>query len=134
MASESFATRRYSARSSRCASRISRSSAIVSEPSSATSPRSARGADGARRLLDRDREAVQPRHAGERIDHALVDELVRVRPAAELRDDAAVRLDAVAPAVGEAHDAGHELVGHLDLALDGADAAPYAHHLAVDDA
>ena len=45
-----------------------------------------------------------------------------------------MRLDTVAPAVREAHDARHELVAHAHLGVDGADAAPHAHHLAVDDA
>src|SRR6184192_2532685 len=78
------------------------------------------GADG----LDRDREAVEERHARQWLDRALVDERVAVGPGI-LRRHAAVRLVAVPPAVGEAHDAGHHLVRDADLDLHGSDAAAH---------
>src|ERR1700730_11993232 len=95
-------------------------------------PRSGRGRS--RSCLDVHRDAVQHRVARQRIEEIAVGEEVAVDAGASGGNREVGPADAVTPAVGDADDARHDGVGHLDRDCDLPRAGPHAGGGAADDA
>ena len=93
-----------------------------------------RSASALARHDDLDRDAAEGRVTRERVDREVVGQVVEARPGVGVRRPKARPLSVVPPPVGDADDARHDGVGHLDLNLDLPHARAHARHLAVDEA
>jgi len=88
---------------------------------------------GSRHALHRDREAIQHGVTRERVEGELVGEAGAVRTCVHGGDAGPGVREVMPPAVGDAHHARHDGVGHLDRQLDRAHARRDARELAAGD-